>query len=84
MGKGLDDLARPQSSNPDTQPPPGISQFKWSGVSSVHSTPVQSGTAPRVFMKILHPVVTLLKEMGIHCVLYLNDILLMSQCREEA
>ena len=35
-------------------------------------------------MKILHPVITLLRGMGIHCVTYLDNIPLMSQCREEA
>ena len=60
-------------------------RFKWRGVSYQFKVrPFGLATAPRVFTKILRPVITLLRGMGIRCVIYLDDILLMSQCREEA
>ena len=40
--------------------------------------------APRTFTKVLRPVVGLLREMGIRCVVYLDDFLIMCQDKEEA
>ena len=60
-------------------------QFKWrGGIYQFNALPFGLSTAPRVFTKILRPVVGILRERGIRCVIYLDDILLLSQCRQQA
>ena len=46
--------------------------------------PFGLASAPRMFMKVLHLVVGLLRRMGIRCVVYLDDLLIMCQDKEEA
>ena len=45
--------------------------------------PIGLSSAPRVFTKLLKPVATLLRSMGIRIVIYLDDILLLHQDQEE-
>ena len=40
-------------------------------------------SAPRVFTKIMKPVMGKLRQMGIHLIVYLDDILIMHHSREE-
>ena len=40
-------------------------------------------SAPRVFTKLLKPVVSLLRQRGMRCLIYLDDILLMSQAKAD-
>ena len=40
-------------------------------------------SAPRVFTKVLKPLVGILRQMGIQLVIYLDDILILHQGREE-
>ena len=58
-------------------------RFRWKDPSfQFTSLPFGLSTAPRVFTKILRPVVRCLREMGIRCVIYLDDILIMSQVKD--
>ena len=43
----------------------------------MHSPPLRISDSPRVFTKIMHPVMTKLREQGIKIVQYLDDILIM-------
>jgi hypothetical protein len=45
--------------------------------------PFGLSSAPRAFTKLLKPVATLLRSMGIRVVIYLDDILLLHQDKEE-
>ena len=47
------------------------------------SLPFGLSQAPRAFTKLLKPVATLLRSMGIRIVIYLDDILLLHQDQEE-
>lgn len=44
--------------------------------------PFGLSSAPRVFTKLLRPVVSFLRERGVRCVIYLDDILIMNTSRE--
>ena len=46
--------------------------------------PFGLASAPRVFTKIMKPVVGLLRQLGIRIVIYLDDMLIMAQTREMA
>lgn len=41
-------------------------------------------SAPRLFTKVLRPVIGLLRRQGIRCVIYLDDLLIMASSEEEA
>ena len=41
-------------------------------------------SAPRIFTKIMRPVVRALREKGIRCVIYLDDLLIIAETREKA
>ena len=55
-------------------------RFRW-GHHDFQFTALPFGLsrAPRVFTKILRPVVGLMRRMGIRCVIYLDDLLIMNQ-----
>jgi len=40
-------------------------------------------SAPRIFTKIMRPVVRALREKGIRCVIYLDDLLIIAETREK-
>ena len=57
--------------------------FKWRSKSYEFTClPFGLSTAPRVFTKVLRPVIAYLREKGIRCVIYLDDILIMNQDKE--
>ena len=59
-------------------------QFQWQGKTyQFVSLPFGLTSAPRVFTKIMKPVVGLLRQMGIRLVIYLDDILIMHHSKEE-
>ena len=58
-------------------------RFMWKGKAyEFQCLPFGLSSAPRVFTKLLRPVVGFLREKGVRCVIYLDDILLMEQSRE--
>ena len=60
-------------------------RFRWRNKSyQFQSLPFSLSTAPRTFTKVLRPVIGLLRELGIRCVIYLDDILIMNQDKELA
>ena len=44
--------------------------------------PFRLASAPRVFTKLMKPVVGLLHQLGIRLIIYLDDMLIMTQSRE--
>ena len=59
-------------------------QFQWQGKTyQFVCLPFGLTSAPRVFTKIMKPVVGLLRQMGICLVIYLDDILIMHHLKEE-
>ena len=46
--------------------------------------PLWFGKCPRLFTKLLKPVVSLLRQMGLRIIIYLDDTLIMSQTRDLA
>ncbi len=59
--------------------------FKWKGkVFQYVSMPFGLGPAPRVFTKILRPIVGFLRQQGLRLVVYLDDILIIGHSREAA
>ena len=58
-------------------------RFKWWSKSYEFTClPLGLSTAPRVFTKVLRPVIAYLREKGIRCVIYLDDILIMNPDKE--
>ena len=58
-------------------------RFKWEDqLWQFSSLPFGLSSAPYVFTKLLKPVVTVLRKLGIRCVLYLDDMLIMAQSKE--
>ena len=45
--------------------------------------PFRMSSAPWVFTKALKPVLALLREMGVHLVAYINDILILVESKEK-
>ena len=59
-------------------------QFQWEGrVYQFQCLPFGLTSAPRVFSKVMKPVVGTLRHMGIRLVIYLDDILILHQTKEE-
>ena len=57
-------------------------RFQWQGkIWEFKSLPFGLRSAPHKFTKLLKPIVALLRKLGIRCILYLDDILIMSQSR---
>jgi hypothetical protein len=44
--------------------------------------PFGLASAPRAFTKLLKPVVSVLRQMGLRIIIYLDDILIMSQSHD--
>jgi hypothetical protein len=60
-------------------------QFRWQGVRwKFVCLPFGLQSAPRVFTKMMRPVLGLLREKGIRVVCYLDDILVLSRSRAGA
>ena len=59
-------------------------QFQWNAtIYQFNCLPFGLTSAPRVFTKVLKPVVGTLRRMGICLIVYLDDILIMHQSKEE-
>ena len=59
-------------------------QFSWEGQSwQFRALPFGLSSAPYVFTKLLKPVVSTLRKLGIRIILYLDDMLIMSRSKEE-
>ena len=59
-------------------------QFQWNAtIYQFKCLPFGPTSAPRVFTKVLKPVVGTLRQMGIRLIVYLDNILIMHQCKEE-
>ena len=59
-------------------------RFQWKGQAYEFSClPFGLASAPRVFTKIMKPVVGFLRSKGVRCVIYLDDLLVMHQDKEE-
>jgi hypothetical protein len=48
------------------------------------SMPFGLAIAPRVFTKVMRPVVSVLRTRGIRCVVYLDDLLLLSSSKQDS
>jgi len=59
--------------------------FAWGGVSYRYlSLPFGVSSAPRLFTKLLRPVMGELRKQGIRCVIYLDDLLVMAGSKDQA
>ena len=59
--------------------------FKVRGqVYCFRSLPFGLSSAPRIFTKLMRPLIQQLREEGIRCVIYLDDVLLLAASREDA
>ncbi len=57
--------------------------FKWGGETFQYvSMPFGLGLAPRVFTKLLKPIVGFLRKQGLRLVVYLDDILIIGHSEE--
>ena len=60
-------------------------QFQWLGQTyQFCCLPFGLSCAPRVFTKLMKPVVAFLRERGMRLIIYLDDILVISSSQEEA
>ena len=60
-------------------------RFHWKGVAFQFTCiPFGLSTAPQVFTKVLRPLVGWLRLRGVRCVIYLDDLLIMAKCKQEA
>ena len=58
-------------------------RFSWKGQTFQFTClPFGLSTAPRIFTKLLRPVVGLLRSRGVRCVIYLDDILILAQRKD--
>lgn len=54
-------------------------RFQWKGQTyQFHCLPFGLSCAPRVFTKVMKPVVAFLRERGVRLIIYLDDILILS------
>lgn len=59
-------------------------RFRWREMlCEFQSLPFGLRSAPYVFTKILKPVIALLRKLGIRCILYLDDMLILAQSKRE-
>ncbi len=59
--------------------------FMWEGVGYRYkSLPFGVSSAPRLFTKLLRPVMGQLRRQGIRCVIYLDDLLVIASSKEQA
>ena len=58
-------------------------QFQWQGnLYQFHCLPFGLSCAPRTFTKLMKPVVAFLRERGIRLIIYLDDLLILCNCRD--
>ena len=59
-------------------------QFHWQSLKyQFNCLPFELSCAPRVFTKLMKPVVAFLREKGMRLIIYLDNILVMCECQEE-
>lgn len=59
-------------------------QFEWAGkIFEFTCLPFGLASAPRTFTKLLRPVMSQIREQGIRCLLYLDDMLVLGSTPEE-
>ena len=82
--RGLYDQARfERCISPDPNPSESL-QFQWMEKTyQFLCLPFGLTSAPRVFTKVLKPLIETLRQIGIRLVVYLDDILILHQGREE-
>lgn len=73
-------LVRPNPSESPTLP----EIYLDGSVVAVQNPPLQPKQRPRVFTKIIKPITSTLRKLGIRLILYLDDMLIMSPTQEEA
>ena len=55
-------------------------RFRWKGtLYEFQCLPFGLSSAPRVFTKLMKPVVSLLRRQGVRCIIFLDDLLVMQQ-----
>ena len=60
-------------------------RFKWDGRAfEFKCLPFGLSSAPLVFTKLLRPVVGFLRDKGVRCIIYIDDVLIMHQSKELA
>jgi len=60
-------------------------RFRWDGeVYRFRAMPFGLSSAPRVFTKVMKPVVGFLRSRGVRCIIYLDDLLLIARSPEES
>eukprot|EP00736_Rhodelphis_marinus_P005269 Rmarinus@m.22913 len=60
-------------------------RFLWRGVMyEFVAMPFGLNIAPREFTKLLRPVIGFLRERGVRCIIYLDDILVVAESMEES
>ena len=61
-----------------------LRQFQWNSQTyQFQCLPFGLTSAPRVFSKVMKPVVGTLRHMGIHLIIYLDDMLILHQVNED-
>ena len=60
-------------------------QFRWKGITyQFNCLPFGLSSAPRVFTKIMRPVIAWLRQLGCRVITYIDDNLVMASTKEEA
>ena len=58
-------------------------RFRWKGMLyEFQCLPLGLSSAPRVFTKLLKPVIALLRRQSIRCIIFLDDLLIMQQSQK--
>ena len=58
-------------------------RFRWQGkLYQFHCLPFGLGPAPRIFTKVMRPVIAFLRRLGVRVIVYLDDMIIMNQSRE--
>ena len=80
--RGLHGENRPQrriSDSPNMAESPKVPKVSVEGFTSgIRMSPLRLSKCPRVFTKLLKPVLSILRQRGIRLIVYLDDILLMA------
>ena len=59
--------------------------FRWRGrIWTFKTLPFGLNSTPYIFTKLMKPVIAILRKLGIRAILYLDDLLIIAQAKEEA
>ena len=83
--RGLYDKSRPEGcllQRPGAQVPPTVPEVQVGGdkLYQFQCMPFGLGPAPRLFTKLLKPVIAFLRRLGIRIIIYLDDMIILNQC----